>query len=48
MDWDVIVGVAEVIGTFVVVLSLGYVAVQIKQNINLAVGQAQRDLMNGF
>ena len=48
MDWDAIVGMAEVVGTIVVVISLGYVGVQIKQNTNLAAGESQRGLMNSF
>jgi hypothetical protein len=32
MDWNAIVGIAEVVGTGAVVVSLFYVAVQIKQN----------------
>lgn len=48
MDWAVIGGVAEIVGAIVVVLSLGYVGLQIKQNTNLAAGEAQRELMNGF
>ena len=47
MDWNVIVGVSEIVGTIVIVISLGYVGVQIKQNTNLAAGEAQRELMNG-
>jgi len=34
MDWTVAVGIAEVIGTIAVVISLGYVALQIRQNTN--------------
>ena len=48
MDWDSIIGIAEVIGTLVVVISLGYVGVQIRQNTNLAAGESQRELMNSF
>ncbi len=39
MSWDTIVGIAEVIGTIAVVVSLGYVAIQIRQNT-----EATRDL----
>ena len=48
MDWNAIIGMAEVIGTAVVVISLGYVGVQIRQNTNLAAGETQRELMNSF
>ncbi len=48
MEWDAIIGMAEVVGTIVVVISLGYVGVQIKQNTNLAAGESQRGLMNSF
>ena len=48
MDWNAIIGIAEVIGTLVIVVSLGYVGVQIKQNTNLAAGESQRELMNSF
>ena len=48
MDWNAIIGIAEVIGTLVVVISLGYVGVQIRQNTNLATGETQREVMNSF
>ena len=32
MNWDAIIGVAELVGAIAVVVSLGYVAVQIRQN----------------
>jgi len=48
MDFDVLVGWVEILGVVLVIVSLLYVSVQIRQNNNLAAGAAQRELMNSF
>ena len=48
MNWEAISALAEVVGVIVVVASLAYVGMQIKQNTNLAAGEAQRELMKAF
>jgi len=44
VNWDAIGASAEVIGVVTILLSLIYVAVQIRQSNKIAQGEAERDL----
>jgi len=44
MNWDAIAASAEVIGVVTIMLSLIYVAVQVRQSNKIAQGEAERDL----
>ena len=48
MNWDALGAVGELVGAIAVVVTLAYLAFQIRQNNNLASGAAQRELMSGF
>lgn len=48
MNIESLTGIAEITGAVVVIISLLYVGLQIRQNNNLAAGAAQRELMNSF
>lgn len=46
MNWDAIGAIAEVVGVATILLSLIYVAVQIRQNNKIAQAEAERDLLH--
>ena len=46
MNWDAIIGIAEIVGAIVVVVSLGYVAVQIRQNTRATRYQTTHNLIS--
>jgi len=48
MNWDAIGAIGEIVGAVAVVASIAYLAVQIRQNANLAAGAAQREVMSEF
>ena len=48
MNWDALGAIGELVGAIAVVVTLAYLAFQIRQNNNLASGAAQRELMSGF
>ena len=46
MNWDAIGAVAEIVGALTILLSVIYVAVQLRQSNTIAQGEAERDLHN--
>ncbi len=48
MNWDALGAIGELVGAMAVVLTLLYLAVQLRQNTNLASGAAQREVMASF
>ena len=48
MNWDAIGAVGELAGALAVLITLIYLAVQLRQNTNLASGAAQREVMASF
>ena len=46
MNWDAIGAIAEVVGVATILLSLIYVAIQIRQNNKIAQAEAERDLLH--
>lgn len=48
MNWDALGAIGELVGAAAVVLTLGYLAVQIQQSTKLARATAQRDLNMAF
>ncbi len=45
MNWDAVIGIAEIVGAIAVVVSLGYVAVQIRQNTKATRYQTTQNLI---
>tara|TARA_R110002095_G_scaffold177766_2_gene155108 strand:+ start:310 stop:774 length:465 start_codon:yes stop_codon:yes gene_type:complete len=48
MNWDAIGAVGEIVGALAVILSLGYVGVQIKQNTNASRSSSYRSAKSQF
>ena len=48
MNWDAIIGIAEVIGVIAIVVSLMYVAAQIRQNSEIARATIVHDTSASF
>ncbi len=48
MNWDAIGAVGELAGALAVLITLIYLAVQLRQNTNLASGAAQREVIASF
>lgn len=46
MNWTAISAISEVVGVVVVVVTLGYVALQIRQNTNAVLGQSRQFLLD--
>ena len=46
MDWNVITGLAEVLGALAVIISLAYLAFQIRQNTRSIEGATEQSLMS--
>ena len=45
MSWDAVGAVAELVGSFAVVLTLIYLAVQMRQNSTIAVAESEREIL---
>lgn len=48
MDWNAIMAVAEILGVVLLVVSLIYVSVQLKQNNQLARAESERDILRDW
>jgi hypothetical protein len=48
MDWNAIMAVAEILGVVLLVVSLIYVSIQLKQNNQLARAESERDILRDW